>query len=349
MPARAPMPPKRVLIIKPSALGDVVSAVPVLRGLRRTFPSCHIAWLVRSDCAPLIRHDANLDEVIIFERKKLGKAWKSLIAAAALKELLVKLARGRFDWVLDLQGLIRSGIFAGFTLAPVRAGFARAREGAATFYTHRIRTKARHTIDANIELARAMGIDARPEDLKLAVEPAAKTSAGQLAEKLAGGRKFLICAPTTVWRTKMYPARHWRKVLAELSGRLPVLVIGSPSDRDMRFCREVAEGLGPDVHNICGRTDVAEMVALVASSAGVLCCDSAAKFIAPAVGVDCLCLVGPTRTEHTGPYLRGTAIIADVPCQGCLKKSCPHITCMELIQPQTVVAQALQMIEKVSM
>lgn len=346
MPADSPRPPGRVLIIKPSALGDVASAVPVLRGLRRTFPSCRIAWLVRSDCASLIRHDADINEIILFDRKKLGRAWKSLSAAAALKDLLAGLARGRFDWVLDLQGLIRSGIFAAFTLAPVRAGFARAREGAATFYTHKIRVKASHTIDANIELARAMGIDARPEDLRLTINPEAKISAGQLAERLVGGRKFMVCAPTTVWRTKMYPARHWRKVLAELSVRLPVFVVGSPSARDVEFCREVAEGLGSDVHNICGQTNVAEMVALIAASAGVLCCDSAAKFIAPAVGVDSLCLIGPTRIEQTGPYLKGSAIVSDVPCRGCLKKRCTHVTCMELIRPADVVERALRMFGK---
>ena len=86
------------------------------------------------------------------------------------------------------------------------------------------------------------------------------------------------------------------------------------------------------------------MVGVIAASAGVICSDSAAKFIAPAVGVDVVVLIGPTRVERTGPYLRGRAVLADVPCRGCLKKSCRHLTCMQMIRPAEVVAAAKEML-----
>ena len=337
-------PPGRVLLIKPSALGDVVTALPVLRGLRRTFPQAHLAWMVNIDCAALIESDSQLDEVIEFDRRKLGRAWRSPGAAGALVKLLRELRAGRFDWVIDLQGLIRSGIFGFAARADVRAGFADAREAAHIFYTHAIAVKASHTVDRNIELAKQLGIDARPEDMTLEVtDQARQTAAELLGQAGIGDRDFIACVPPTRWATKLYPVRHWRKVVAALAGRLPVVLLGSPGDRQL--CQAVATGLGDGVQDLSGQTNICEMVALIAASSGVVCSDSAAKFIAPAVGREAVVLIGPTREASTGPYLRGRAIVADLPCQGCLKKQCNHVSCMELIEPSAVISAAEEMLD----
>jgi len=338
--------PDRVLIVKPSALGDVVTAMPVLRGLRRAFGrDLHVSWLINTNCADLIAHDSDLDECILFERKRLGRAWRSAGAARELMKLLKALKRGRYDWVIDLQGLLRSSLLARATRAPVRAGFADAREGGARFYTHRCPAPAdMHTVDRNIALARELGIDAGSDDMTLQVAPAARQFAADFRDARALSDGFVICVPPTRWKTKLYPVRHWRKVVSGLASRLPVVLIGGPGDRDL--CAAVADGAGPGVINAAGRTDVAQMVALIAACSGVICSDSAAKFIAPAVGVDVVTLIGPTRVERTGPYLLGRAVVADVPCQGCLERQCPHITCMESIDPETVIAAAVDMLER---
>jgi len=152
--------PEKVLIIKPSSLGDVVTAVPVLRALRRKFPRAHLSWLIATSCESLMTGDADLDEIVPFERRRLGRAWRSAGAAAALAGLLKALRRARYDWVIDLQGLFRSGFFARAAGAPIRAGFANAREGAWMFYTHRLLPKSEHTVDRNIELAAMLGLNA---------------------------------------------------------------------------------------------------------------------------------------------------------------------------------------------
>jgi len=335
--------PERVLIIKPSALGDVVTAMPVLRGLKRTFPDAQVSWLISDRCAPLVSHDSNLDGVVIFDRRRLGRAWRSPPAAAALAKFMLDIRRGRFDWVIDLQGLIRSGLFAAVSRAPVRAGFADAREGAWIFYTHRNRPECSHTVDRNIALARMLGIDARAEDMSLELSPGAKAFAEspcRTSGLKAGG--FLVAVPPTTWPTKLYPVRHWRTVVESLCRSVPVVLAGAPSDRTL--CEQIAEGLAPGAVNLAGQTKVDEFVGLIAASAGVICSDSAAKFIASAVGVDSVTLIGPTRPERTGPYLRGRAIVADVPCQGCLRKRCRHITCMQSINPAEVISAAQDML-----
>jgi ADP-heptose:LPS heptosyltransferase len=317
--------------------------MPVLRGLRRTFgPGLHVAWLLSTSCGGILRHDGDLSDIVWFDRKRLGRWWRSPSAGRDLWRLLAQLRRGRYDWVLDLQGLLRSAVFARATRAPLRAGFADAREGAGLFYTNSLRPAAEHTVDRNIELARSLGIDARPGDMTLQVSADAASAAESIMaeRKLTRGR-FLACVPPTRWPTKRYPGRHWRTVARKLSRDLPVVLLGAPDERPM--CAEVAEGLGPGVTDLCGRTSLEQMVALIAASGGVVCCDSAAKFIAPAVGVDAVVLIGPTRLERTGPYLRGRAIVADVPCQGCLRRTCRHCTCMGLIAPDAVVSAAMEM------
>ncbi len=339
-----PSKPERILIIKPSALGDLVTALPVLRGLRRALPQAHIAWLVSASLAPLIADDKDLNELILFDRKAAGRAWRSWSAMRALRRLMADLKRSRHDWVIDLQGLLRSGLFTRATGAPVRAGFADAREGAARFYNRPVAVKALHTVDRNIELLAALGIEARPTDMNLTPSPAGVQYAQDFCrgERIAPG-KYLVCVPSTRWATKVYPPHHWRQVVGALAADTHVAIVGTPDDRAVADA--IAENQPRTVLNLVGLTDIPQMVGLIAGSGGVICSDSAAKFIAPAVGVDCVTLMGPTQVERTGPYLRGRCLVAPIPCRGCLKKCCRHMTCMESIAPGAVIAAAREMMK----
>jgi heptosyltransferase-1 len=338
--------PERILLIKPSSLGDVVSALPVLRGLRRTFPEAHLSWLVNRPYAPLIEHDSDLDEVILFDRGRFGLPWHWPLATGELVRLIAHLRGGHFDWAIDLQGLLRSGLFTWISGAPLRAGFADAREGAAWFYNRPVTCQSRHTVNRNVEVAKALGVDARGRDMTLQVSPAGEAFTREVLARFGLGRKrFLVCVPPTRWPTKTYPVRHWRTVIGELLDSASVILLGG-GGREREFCLTVAEGFGPGLVNLAGQTDIPQMVAVIAAAAGVVCGDSAAAFIAPAVGTHVLTLIGPTRRERTGPYLRGKALVADVPCQGCLRRYCPHVICMQAIAPVDVVAGAVEMLRR---
>jgi len=156
--------------------------------------------------------------------------------------------------------------------------------------------------------------------------------------------QFLVCIPPTRWPSKRYPPRHWRTVIRALRDEIPVVLLGAPGDE--RQCNDIIVGLGDGVVNLAGRTSVPEMVGVIAASGGALCSDSAAKFIAPAVGVDVVTLIGPTQAERTGPYRHGRALVAQVPCQGCLRKRCAPAICMELIPPADVIATAREMLSR---
>jgi heptosyltransferase-1/heptosyltransferase-2 len=282
--------------------------------------------------------------VIPFDRRRLGKAWRSVSAAGRLAAFLQTLRRGGFDWVIDLQGLFRSGFFARATAAPVRAGFRNARELAWVFYTLRHRPAQPHTVDRNIGLARALGIDARREDMVLEVPACGRDFAESFRRRLGlDGGEFLVFVPPTRWATKSYPARHWRRVAAAMARRMPVALLGTRADRPL--CAEIASA-GGGVVNLAGQTTIPQMVGLLAASACVVCSDSAAQHIAQAVGTDVVALIGPTRPERTGPLIRGRAVVAAVSCQGCLRRRCRHITCMQTIAPSAVISAVEEMLAR---
>src|SRR3954464_1223522 len=169
-PVAFPSPPQRILIIKPSAIGDVVHTLPVLNLVRRTWPDAHVAWLVTPACAGLLDEHPQLDEVIRFERRRFGQGWRNPSAAVGLFRFARELRARRFDLVIDLQGLFRSGWLAWQTRSPVRVGFANARELAPLFYTHRvpIGTVEQHALDRYLALAEMIGCGREPVEFRFA-------------------------------------------------------------------------------------------------------------------------------------------------------------------------------------
>jgi len=343
--------PRRICILKPSSLGDVVSAVPVLHAVRRKFPDAHIAWLINPGLAGVLAGESDLDEVIAFDRKRFGRLGRNAGATREFADFCRRLRRRRFDWTIDLQGLLRSGFLSCVSGARLRAGFASARESAWMFYNRRIPAEQDHVVDRNIALACGLGLEASADDFRLAVAAEARSAVeALLAEADTAPNEFLALCPGTRWANKLYPIRHWRVVIQKLAEQAPVVLIGAPDER--RLCAELSAAAPGRTLNLAGRTRLPELVAAIASARALVCCDSAASLIAPAVGTPFVTLTGPTRPERTGPYgPLGEAVFADIPCIGCLRRSCPHVSCMQLLEPSRVIAatgEALARAERIA-
>ena len=315
--------------------------MPVLHALRRKFPDAHIAWVVNPGLAGVLAGEPDLDEVIAFDRKRFGRIGRNMSVTREFVEFCRRLRRRRFDWTIDLQGLFRSGFLSCVSGAGLRAGFASVRELAWLFYNRRIPAGQDHVIDRNIALAGGLGLDASADDFHLSVTAEARSAIeALLAEAGMAPGEFLAVCPGTRWANKLYPNRHWRVVIQELAERTPIVLIGTPDE--CRLCAELAAAAPGRVLNLAGRTRLPELVATIASARALVCCDSAASLIAPAVGTPFVTLTGPTRPERTGPYgPLGEAVFADIPCIGCLRRSCPHAACMQLLEPSRVTAAAV--------
>lgn len=326
--------PSRVLLIKPSAIGDVVHTLPILTMLRRCWPAAHLAWLVTPACAGLLEGHPHLDEVILFERRKLGRMWRSPRALIGLLDLGRSLRRRNFDLVLDFQGLFRSGSLARWTGAPRRIGFANAREMAPMFYTHRVRTgdAEQHAISRYIQLAQAAGCQSNKVEFHFVTTHADRSHVAGLVP--AG--PYAVLLPGTNWRTKRWPIEKFAALVDPLRERfgLSTVVAGGPDAAPL--ARQVSGAA-----DLAGQTSLPQLVALLERAELVIANDSGPMHIAAALGKPLVTPYGPTSHIRTGPYDRLDSVIRlDIPCSPCFSRKCSHHSCMRWLEVEPVLRMA---------
>ena len=290
--------PERILLIRPSALGDVCRTVPLLSSLRAVYPHAHIDWLVRSDWQEAISAHPDLDGVVPFHRDQLRHPWKSSHRAAA-RMLRRTLREAHYDLVLDAQGLLRSGLAAHWTGAPRRIGFADAREGGRWGLTEHVDIpKGTHAVDRMLGLLQPLGIPARA-DLQLFLSPSAHHEAKlwREARSLSPGG-YHVLAPTTRGAAKRWPLERWVELGQAIGG--PCVVVGSPADRPTLVA--LANALGSSAHLAAGAVSLGGTMGLVAGATRLVGLDSAPLHMASGFGVAALGLFGPTDPALTGPW-----------------------------------------------
>ncbi len=342
------VPAPKILLIKPSSLGDIVHTLPVLAALRRKYPAAHLAWLVGSAFAPILQGHPLLDELIAFDRRHYGSM---LTRARALRDFVAftaGLRRRRFDLVLDLQGLIRSGFLALASGAPRRVGFARAREGAWACYTQRVACprQIRHAVDKNLHLARAVGLEPDPPQFPLGITAEERRAAAALLSRagVQAGEEFIAVLAGARWESKRWTAAGFAQLVrgASALGLPRCVLLGGADERGS--AAEISAGCGGLCGNLVGQTNLRELTALLERCAAVVCVDSGPMHIAAALDRPIVALFGPTDETRTGPYSRRASVIRNaLPCAPCLARRCPlkHQECMQKLKPERVLA-ALQ-------
>ena len=304
-------PPSRILIIRPSALGDVCRSVPVLASLRHAFPGAQIDWLVQDSFAPAIASHPALSGVVAFPRAKL-REWYRPSVAPDVKRFLHDLSERKYDLVLDCQGLFRSGLFAIATKSPRRIGFDNAAELGWLGLTERVHSpRSAHAVDRMLTLAEHVG--ARPVyDMQLYTAPQDRSWAeAQQGLETSG---HAVIAPMTRWPGKQWPLERFadltrRLIAGDVPGIHHVVLVGSPSERE-QGAELVAEFAGDErVVDMIGRTSVGQLMALIECCSLLVGCDSAAVHMAVGFHRPLVALYGPTRVERVGPYGRSAHVV----------------------------------------
>lgn len=346
---RRPMDdPARILLIRPSALGDVCRTVPVLATLRAAFPRARIDWLVQDSFAAAIERHPALSCAIPFPRRRFGRPLSSG-SLAAFFEWSGCLADVGYDLVVDAQGLARSGLLAFLTGAGVRLGYANAQELAALFYTRRVHVpRERHAVDRMLGLvSEGLGIPAVP-DMRLYTDPAARDQVGSF-EPLAG-RRFILIAPTSRWPAKRWSAQRFAALTDALLSspaamRLAsaVVLVGGPGERDQ--CAPLLDLAGRDerIIDLVGATPVSLLMALVEAARLVVANDSAALHMAVGLGRPTVALFGPTDVSRVGPFQREADVIQHLRTGDILDHKSPASAClMDRISVDEVLSACLQ-------
>ena len=310
--------PQRVLIIRPSALGDVCRTVPVLASLRHGWPKAHIAWLVQDDFAAAIEAHPALDEIVSFPRSRLARWWWHPMASWELFKWLGSLRKRRFDLVIDCQGLGRSGVMAFATAAPRRIGLRQARELAWIGYNQRVPQDSTqpvpvHTVDQMLTLVEAAGVQPLC-DMRLYAAQQHRDWWEQ-RRRAAGwaGSPYAVIAPTARWPSKRWPIDRFAQLVEPLleRGFVRIVVIGAPGESDQvqeLFRRYPPSGVDDadssrrPLIDLVGKSSIAQTMAMIAEAGLVVANDSAPLHMAVGFGRPCVALFGPTDPVAVGPY-----------------------------------------------
>jgi heptosyltransferase I len=362
----------RILLIKPSALGDVVHTLPVLVKLRDRYPEARMDWLITPENAHLVRHHPALSHAILFQRKEYGRFGRDWLATFSPFRLLSTIRHARYDLVIDLHGQFRSAVIALASGAPVRIGFDRprspdgtaaarrspdvpghhgwrgAREGSWLAYTHRIPipTLDVHAVDRYLWLAPMLGLDDRPPDFSIHLPPQEADSIEELLRSHGLGRKPLaILVPGTIWETKHWHVEGFAQVGRHLlASGLSVVIAGTSRDRPRS--RMIAAAC-PGAQDLCGGTTVAGLVALIQRATICVTNDSGSMHVAAAVGTPVVSVFGPTNPIWIGPYGRLQAVVrADVSCAPCYLRKLRQCTMGHRCMREVTGAMVIERVER---
>lgn len=331
--------PSRILIVKPSAIGDVVHALPILNLLRKQWPGSHISWMVTPGCAGILEGHPQLDELILFDRKRLGRGWRSGRILGELYSFSRALREKQFDLVIDLQGLFRSGWFAWISGAGTRVGLSDAREAAPLFYTHvvPVRTKEQHAIDRYLSVVEALGCGRGPVEYVFPVKADDRAAVDRLIPQ---GTRYAVLHPGTNWPTKRWPVEKFAELVPMLRERFGLeSVIAGAAD-----LTATAQSIGGI--DLTGRTTLLQLVALLERADLVVSNDSGPMHIAAALGRPLVAPFGPTNPVRTGPYGRMRGVVRlDIPCSPCYSRRCSHQSCLQKLDSTMVMDAVMRQLK----
>lgn len=339
----------RILIVRLSALGDVVMASGLLPALRARHPRAHIAWLVEPAAAPLLRHNPRLDRLIVWPRDE----WKALWRARRWGELVrrvralrAELRAERFDIALDAQGLLKSGLWAWASGAPRRVSLG-GREGSRWLATEVLQPPpAPRPAPIGWEyrvLARHLGAPEGAFRLDLAIGEAPRAAARAALDAAGVAGRHAVIAPHTTRPQKHWFDAEWAALAARLAdaGLRPVL-LGGPGDAPA--ARRIV-ALEPRIVDLAGALKLDASAAVVESAALLVGVDTGLTHMGSALGVPTVALFGSTR-----PYLDGDSALtrvldAALPCAPCRRHpTCGgRFDCMRAHRADDVAAVALSL------
>lgn len=325
----------RILLIKPSSLGDIVHAFPVVSAIKTQWPGSHITWLVKRQWADLVERAEGVD--CVWPVEMTVRSW-------------IREGRGlraqRFDIAIDLQGLFRSAIVARFSGAPTRIGFANGREGSPWFYTQRIPVLSPdiHAVDRYLSVVAALG-SSLPGKPRFGLRLLEKDMA--TVRELCQRKGFSMDKPWVAmnigarWPTKRWPLASFAAVVDQLheTHRVPVVMIGSADER--AYTNRLRALTDRPFVDLTGEIPLGCLPALLSTATAMITNDSGPMHIAAALGVPVIAMFGPTSAIRTGPYGAGHHVLAgQVSCSPCFSRVCrhdPELECLHLIKPTQVV------------
>ncbi len=346
----------RILIVKLSAIGDVVQALSVLAALRKKFTSAEIDWVVGEAASDLLVSHPMLDDIIIYPRRRLGELSKKIhtypALFAELAKFTKKLRRKSYDIILDLQGLLKSGLITCFAHGQRKIGFAGGREMSSLFLSEKLPPYDRdeHAVKRYLRLASYLGADESEPEFPLFWGREEREKVGRILREKKIQDPFFCLIPGTVWKTKQWIPEGFARVadfiVSELNGT--AVVVGGAGDK--RLYHEIQERSTKSIVDLTGQTDLCTLAALFKRASCAITTDTGPMHLAAATGIPVVALFGPTAPWRTGPYGKGHRVIhLGLPCSPCFNRQCDNRACMTGITPDQVIDGVRKVLQRTTL
>lgn len=291
--------PRSIVIVKLSAIGDVLHGIPTAVALKKAFPGATIGWIVEGRSADVLAGHRSIDHLF-----RLPRGW--LKSPRQVRSLWRDLRTFRADLTLDLQGLLKSGVATALAGGRLRIGHARpeAREGSWLFSNHRVTATSRHVVDRNLDLLAPLGITAGQADFGMPSWPVSRERVRTWLEPLQLRHRPVLINPGAGWASKRWPPERFADLAAHLwrERGLPSVVVWGGSAEEA-IARDIVSAAGAGV-TLAPPTSLQDLGELCRQADLFISGDTGPLHLAAAVGTRCIGLFGPVPATRNGPYGR---------------------------------------------
>ena len=350
----------RILIIRLSAIGDVVRTMPCLAVLRRNFPSAKITWLVEEKSRDLLDGQPELDELIVFPRT----VWVAGLARgrwwAVGKEVVGfvrRLRQERFDLIIDFHGILKSGLISMMSGAGVRVGFEKGfcKEWNYLFNNWRVSLPRERLsrFERNLRLLEGVGLGTEDCRIRLSVSNEDRRYAHDFLQRngLLGQSPLVALHPGTSERThykRWFPEAYARVAdgLVEKLGA-SIIVTWGPGERETAE-KVVSLMKSPGILS-CLTRSLKQLASIYANCQLYVGADTGPMHVASLMGVPVVGIYGPTDPVVNAPYPDTPFIQVrkDVACNPCRNLSCERLDCLKAISHEEVLNAAVSLLRRV--
>jgi heptosyltransferase I len=337
--------PPRILLIKLSAIGDVVHTLPFLEALRSRFPDARIDWMIEEEGEGIVAGHPGVDRFIVSRRKswlkRLGGVKDAFSVMGEVRRFIRELRSVDYDLVIDLQGLLKSGLLAAIARGARKIGPSGGREGSRLALTESPVPVDydEHAVDRYLRVARFLGCEDRGFPGVVPVNGKDDEAVASLLREFGlAGERVVAVNPMARWPTKLWDGARFARLIDRAAEELGVAVVLTGGTADRGALEAISKASRTVPPNLAGRTTLREAAALYSRCAALVSTDTGPMHIAAAVGCPVLALFGPTAPWRTGPYGPANRVIrVEMDCAPCFSRRCATVDCMKAITVDMVM------------
>ncbi len=337
-----------ILIIKLSAIGDVIHTLPALNAVRSAYPSAHITWLIEEAAAPLIIGHSALDRVIVSRRKSWIRDLRKGQRKSVIREatgLVQALRDTAYDLVFDFHALLKSGVLVSLSRGRRKIGFGRGmehQEHSYLFLNERVKPVDMncHAILRSLMMLDAAGIHCRDITYRLPIHADDRKAASRLLalEGINNARPLICINPVAKWTTKLWPNERFAELADRLYDRYRISPVFTGAPEDKETVQDILSRMATSATDLTGKTSLKTLAALYETADVLISTDTGPMHLGAAVNTPVVALFGPTAPWRTGPMGdRHQVIRGGLPCSPCFKRQCPTCDCMNHIRVDQVL------------